>query len=256
MNPYCPHLKFMYNCSFFTPPASGVITPKQVLPCAEWVEVITDGVVFFEWEGKLREFRKGTIFWHKAGDWTVWQTTREEPYSCGVFLFDTDGAPPVPPRVSQWASAISSRDFIVDASQAFHRQTVNPEILASYVYNTLLRASSPVIPSQFPPQLEELLAMIDESPGGFVPVSELAAKINSSESFVFTLFRKYLKCPPHRYMLKQQLAKARILLTGKRYSIKEIALLCGFESLEVFYRRFREASGMAPGEYRKRYLSR
>ena len=87
MNPYCPHLKFMYNCSFFTPPASGVITPKQVLPCAEWVEVITDGVVFFEWEGKLREFRKGTIFWHKAGDWTVWQTTREEPYSCGVFLF-------------------------------------------------------------------------------------------------------------------------------------------------------------------------
>ena len=254
MNPYCPHLRTMHNCSFFTPPPSGKIAPWKIEPNFEWIEVITDGVVFFEWEGREREFRKGTIFWHRTGEWTVWKTSPQEPYSCGVFLFETDGVLPEVSRVSQWASAISIRDFIVDAAQAFHRHTVEPEILASYVYNMLLRSASPIISSQFPQQLEELLFQIDQR--GFLSIAELADTIGSSESFVFTLFRKHLHCSPHRYMLQQQLAKARILLTDKHYSIKGVAQECGFESLEVFYRRFREDSGMAPGEYRKRYLSR
>lgn len=66
------------------------------------------------------------------------------------------------------------------------------------------------------------------------------------------LFRKYEGCTPSRYEAGLRIEKAKKLLTETDMSILNIALQCGFESLSSFYRRFREHTGKAPGQYRIR----
>jgi AraC-like DNA-binding protein len=45
-------------------------------------------------------------------------------------------------------------------------------------------------------------------------------------------------------------ASCRLLQRSPEQSITEVALACGFDSLATFYRAFRAAYGMAPGEFR------
>ena len=83
-------------------------------------------------------------------------------------------------------------------------------------------------------------------------MAQLAAKAGVSESYLYALFSKHLKSSPHQYLLNYRLRLARTRLAGSDDNIKLIAEECGFENLESFYRAFRRASGMPPGEYRRR----
>ena len=47
--------------------------------------------------------------------------------------------------------------------------------------------------------------------------------------------------------------RAAGLLFRPELSIKEIAAECGFESLEVFYRQFKNATQTTPADYRREY---
>lgn len=56
-----------------------------------------------------------------------------------------------------------------------------------------------------------------------------------------------MKTTPYHYILQQRIGKAKLLLSGGLTPIKEIALLCGFDSLEVFYRQFKKETNLTPG---------
>lgn len=43
-----------------------------------------------------------------------------------------------------------------------------------------------------------------------------------------------------------------LLAANKNTEIKAIAIECGFDNLEVFYRCFKRGTGTTPGEYRNR----
>lgn len=72
-----------------------------------------------------------------------------------------------------------------------------------------------------------------------------------SSSRVFALFRKHFGTSPHQWMLERKLFMAEELLTSRPdMPVKQIAESCGFDTLEIFYRRFRRHFGMTPGELR------
>jgi AraC-like DNA-binding protein len=56
---------------------------------------------------------------------------------------------------------------------------------------------------------------------------------------------------PHRFILERRLAKARDLLSRDSLSLAEIAAAVGFADQSHFTRRFREAVGVSPGQFRK-----
>ena len=51
-------------------------------------------------------------------------------------------------------------------------------------------------------------------------------------------------------MLERRLARARDLLAYSAQPLQEVSLACGFASPSHFNRRFREAHGATPGQYR------
>jgi transcriptional regulator GlxA family with amidase domain len=60
---------------------------------------------------------------------------------------------------------------------------------------------------------------------------------------------------PHGYLQERRIVRARQLLETGTLPIKEIAELCGFENIEVFYRSFKKSAGMPPAVYRRQFAS-
>ena len=50
-------------------------------------------------------------------------------------------------------------------------------------------------------------------------------------------------------------ASRGLLMAAPQRSISDVAFACGFESLATFYRVFRAAQGMTPGDFRAERMS-
>jgi len=245
---------------FYMAPDHARVTPIRIPDKVELVELITDGNVFFEIDGRLRNFGKGTIFWHRAGEETIWRTTPEAPYRCIVFHFIVNDLNRPVPRVSFWHSGADADidRFASESLGLFHARALDADVLALYLYGTLLRHAMVKKETHsrrnYPKPLDQSLDYIGRNIGKHISISILARHAHVSNSQIFKLFRNHLETAPHRYILLQRLARARTMLAGTHLPIKEIAAACGFRNLEVFYRQFRRAGRATPAEYRRRYL--
>lgn len=232
------------------------VTPTRVSPSFECVEILTGGKLFFELNGEFKLFERGAVFWHSAGEDTICETDAGDPYRCIVFHFRvSDGCRPGP-RVSIWDSADSAVDFASECHKAFHAGNADMEALSDYAYSTIRWKSSPHrSPAEiaFPEPLKRALGYIQEHYASPIDPEHIAEKSNLSRPYLFSLFREYMKTTPYHYILRQRIGKAKLLLSGGLTPIKEIAPLCGFDSLEVFYRQFKKETGLTPADYRKKY---
>ncbi|HWK64093.1 MAG TPA: helix-turn-helix domain-containing protein [Rhizobiaceae bacterium] len=85
------------------------------------------------------------------------------------------------------------------------------------------------------------------------PISlyDIAKATNRSPSHIARLFRTELGQPPHRYLIRLRVEKARRLLEKTNGSIAEIAFECGFTHQEHLTRLFRREFSATPAAYRK-----
>jgi AraC family transcriptional regulator len=86
-------------------------------------------------------------------------------------------------------------------------------------------------------------------------LSDLAAALGLSPSHAHRILTESLGETPKEYTLRLRLDRAAGMLATTRDTILDIALVCGFESHEVFARAFRRRFGITPSAYRKRGLA-
>ncbi len=251
-------LNELENIGFYVAPDYAKITPLQIPQNIELVELLTAGEVSFEVDGVEKTFGRGTIFWHKAGEHTIYRTTAQNPYRCAVFVFSVNDTNRPISRVSFWGADAGIDEFASECLNLFHSKKLDKDVLSLYVYSTLLRQAmvndNLSGARDYPAPLERALAYIHNKPGDKIPVEALARNSGISRPHLFKLFQKHLNSTPHQYILSQQLLRAKTLLAGTSLSIKVIAYECGFENIEVFYRRFSRENGTPPGEYRSKHL--
>jgi AraC-like DNA-binding protein len=95
---------------------------------------------------------------------------------------------------------------------------------------------------------EMLVAAADQP----VPVPELAAACRLSISHFVRAFRQTTGLSPHRWMVERRIETSKELLSaGKRYSLADIALRCGFADQSHFTRSFARSAGLTPGAWRR-----
>jgi AraC-like DNA-binding protein len=91
--------------------------------------------------------------------------------------------------------------------------------------------------------------MILQSPGQDLKVSSLAQVAGISESHFIRLFGDTYGVSPRQMLYRRRMEVACELLSlGKDAS--EVALAVGYSSLPTFCRRFKEAFGSTPGEFK------
>ena len=260
------HIAGLASIGYFNSANAGgfPIHPVRIPEGSELVEVLTAGEVFFEAGGTIQRFSRGTVFWHIAGEWTIWNTTVQSPYQCATFCFETKERHRVLPRVFQWRNSGQSLEDFIRYSRSWEEHSPGDPLLCDYCLAQLAaqaaapaEASSLSIPGvcQVPSnsKLLRLLDYIEKHISEPLNVELLSHTAGISRNQLFREFRKYLDCTPHDYLLERRIAKARFMLEKDTASIKEIAAECGFENIEVFYRSFKRITAASPANYRKKH---
>jgi AraC-like DNA-binding protein len=83
-----------------------------------------------------------------------------------------------------------------------------------------------------------------------VGLRELAADVGLSPSHLSAVFVATVGAPPHRWLLRRRVERARELLGRTRRTITDIALSCGFSSSRHFSTVFKAHEGCTPTDFR------
>lgn len=99
--------------------------------------------------------------------------------------------------------------------------------------------------------LEKILTYIDNTIYEPISVADVCQNFSMSRSSLQILFNENLNQSPKKYISELKLEKSRQLISEGRYTISEIALMLGFNSIHYFSRAFTQKYNMAPSEYSK-----
>ncbi|MBQ8893743.1 MAG: helix-turn-helix transcriptional regulator [Clostridia bacterium] len=98
-------------------------------------------------------------------------------------------------------------------------------------------------------QMEAMAAQMAADPTQ--NVAALSAACGMSEVHFCRLFERVYQKSPKRYMMEQQVARAKELLLSENCTVAEVAERCGFRDPYYFSRCFKELVGRTPGAFRK-----
>jgi AraC family transcriptional regulator len=84
-----------------------------------------------------------------------------------------------------------------------------------------------------------------------IRIEDLAGVACLSPFHFIRMFSNTTGVPPHRYLSRMRLERAKALLAIGGATLADIALACRFSSQANFTRAFKRAIGMTPGEYRQ-----
>lgn len=99
--------------------------------------------------------------------------------------------------------------------------------------------------------LDQILDYINETIREPITVGEICDKFSMSRSTLQIMFNEHLNQTPKKYINELKLEMSRQLLSEDRFSVSEIALIMGFNSIHYFSRAFAQKYKMSPTEYAK-----
>jgi AraC family transcriptional regulator len=100
------------------------------------------------------------------------------------------------------------------------------------------------------PQVQRLVDYIRANLGKDLNLIQLANLVEMSPRQFFRLFANTFECTPHRYVMKERVARGKELLSAG-LSLVEIAHTLGFASQSHFSDVFRKTTGASPGRFRQ-----
>lgn len=105
---------------------------------------------------------------------------------------------------------------------------------------------------QLPESLLQLLNYIDEDLSQQFHISDLAQRVNLSESRFKSWFKELMGVPPSEYVLKKKIKCSIDLLVNKHMSISEVAYKMGFSSPQHYSNIFKKIIGKLPSIFLKK----
>ena len=99
-------------------------------------------------------------------------------------------------------------------------------------------------------RLRRVTEYIQHNLGKDLTLAELAAVVYMSPYHFARLFKRSTGVPPHRFVVRQRIARARAFLATEELSIAQISVMVGFRTPSHFATVFRRVLGITPGAYR------
>jgi len=102
-------------------------------------------------------------------------------------------------------------------------------------------------------RLRMVLDYIEQNLGGPLSMAQLGAVAQMSPCRFARLFKEAVGLPPHQFVLRKRIARARSMLESTAAPVAEISAELGFENQSHFTAVFHRFSGTTPAAYRHRY---
>ena len=114
---------------------------------------------------------------------------------------------------------------------------------------------SPSSRNRHPNSISRARRFIDEHYTEQLKLRDIAQAADLSRSYLCRAFRKANGRTLVEYLTRRRIEKAQVLLRDTDLLVKEVAFLAGFQSVAHFNRIFKDASGVAPSEFRGKELA-
>ncbi|SMF53195.1 transcriptional regulator, AraC family [Azospirillum oryzae] len=102
-------------------------------------------------------------------------------------------------------------------------------------------------------QVRRVAAYIDAHLASSIRNRDLAAAAKLSCGYFCQAFKDSFGCPPHAYIVRRRVERAKELLETTTTPLSQIALDCGFSDQSHFSRIFRRVAGEAPRLWRHKH---
>lgn len=122
------------------------------------------------------------------------------------------------------------------------------EVMEFFIKEDGLKQASYVNPTGMQ---RDLITFIQKHYAEKITLGMLAQEFHLSEKYISWYFKEHFSISFMQYVLHLRMTRAKDLLTTTELSITEVALSCGYPSVNFFIRSFKEAYGVTPLQYRK-----
>jgi AraC-like DNA-binding protein len=102
-----------------------------------------------------------------------------------------------------------------------------------------------------PWQKRKIQQAIEDGLEDALPVESLARLVSLSSSYFCRAFKESFGGPPHAYIIKRRVERAKTLMLTTSESLSQIAFACGLVDQAHFCRCFRQVTGVTPGAWRR-----
>jgi AraC-like DNA-binding protein len=138
--------------------------------------------------------------------------------------------------------------FLDSIALAFHAHVLS-------AYGGVLGSGKSARAGLAPWQLRRVIDFMEANLADQPSIRELARECGLSGSHFARAFRQATGMPPHRWLTKQRIERAKRLLLETHLGLSEIALVCGYVDQSHMSRNFMRAEGYGPGKWRRLHLS-
>ena len=97
----------------------------------------------------------------------------------------------------------------------------------------------------------ELITYIQKHYTEKITLRMLAEEFHLSEKYISWYFKEHFAISFMQYVLHLRMSKAKDMLVTTDVPVTEVAMSCGYPSVNLFIRNFKEYYGMTPLQYRK-----
>jgi AraC family transcriptional regulator len=101
------------------------------------------------------------------------------------------------------------------------------------------------------PVFRRIIDRLEATPLERYDIASLAAETGYSSGHFLRSFRATTGLPPHQFIIRMRLERARRLMLNRSRSLLDIALESGFSSHSHFSRAFRHHYGVSPSSFRR-----
>ena len=100
-------------------------------------------------------------------------------------------------------------------------------------------------------QIVRVRAFIDKNLHGTIHIRDLSAVVRRSAAHFARSFKNSFGEPPHAYVMRRRFEKACHLMIASSEFLSQIALSVGFSDQSHFCKRFKQALGQSPSNWRR-----
>lgn len=102
-----------------------------------------------------------------------------------------------------------------------------------------------------PQQIQRVVDYIEGHLNDKITIADLAELVALSRFHFIRSFKKSMGIPPHQFIMRRRVDRAREMLTEGHFSVTEVALGAGFNGLTQLTRVFRQVVGVTPTTFRR-----
>lgn len=125
------------------------------------------------------------------------------------------------------------------------------QAIRNWLYAELLRISDDIAQKglhKYAPIVNDAKTYIENNLLKKLLLSDVAAHVHLSESYLAALFKSYTGQSFRHYLLDRKMEKAQELLLKEHRSIGDVAQMLGYEDYRAFTRAFKKHTGMRPSD--------